>query len=326
MSILDSATQIIDTSSGLAITLSQDAQQQADRAVATATSWLNDSDKYIPPVVVAPVAPMATQLSDPTGKVEAAFDRTYAMFTADYQAQVSDFVLTYFPQVSSTLADNSDAWLNNALVNGGSGLPIDVENALWQRDRDRVVTAAIEAERTVVSEYASRGFSMPGGVLDNKVADIRLQASRQLAESSRTAATTNADWVLKNTQFAVEQTIKLRIGAMEALAAFLHAYAGIYSAAVDYSKVILECQSALWTASIQYYSSQVSYAGVATHGSEVDVSSQAQINSSAIGYIGESAKARASAAVGAAEALGRVASAALAAQHTNVSLSSSEQL
>jgi hypothetical protein len=113
---------------------------------------------------------------------------------------------------------------------------------------------------------------------------------------------------------------------MEALAAFLHAYAGIYSAAVDYSKVILECQSALWTASIQYYSSQVSYAGVATHGSEVDVSSQAQINSSAIGYIGESAKARASAAVGAAEALGRVASAALAAQHTNVSLSSSEQL
>jgi hypothetical protein len=324
MSVADAATSLIDTAAKDAQIYGSSAAQQASIAVAVATVYAGEI--VVPSVVVDNVDGITTAITDPTGKVEAAFASTYSMFTEDYQSQINTFIQTYFPSVSGTLTTASDTWLENSIVNGGSGLPEDVENALWQRDRDRVSLAASEAERTAVSEYAGRGFSMPSGVLDNKVADIRLQASRQLAESSRTAAITNAEWVLKNTQFAVEQAIKLRIGAMDALAAFLHAYAGIYSAAVDYSRVILACQTDLWTASIQYYSAQTSYAGVKAHGKEVDATVQAQTNVGWLNAQAEIAKGRASAAIGAANSLANMASASLAAQHTSISLSSSEQV
>jgi hypothetical protein len=324
MSAADVIDGMISSAESTASQYGSDAQHQADEAVTLATLYVGGIS--IPPVVVPNVDGIKTTISDPTGKVEAAFENTYAMFTADYQSQINEFILTYFPAVSGTLTTASDTWLETAIENGGSGIPAAVEDALWQRDRDRITLAAQESERTAISEYAARGFSMPGGVLDNKVADVRLQASRQLGEASRAAAITHADWVLKNTQFAVEQTIKLRIGAMEALAAFLHAYSGIYSAAVDYSKVILACQTDLWAASIQYYSAQVSYAGVQAHGKETDASVSAQTSVGFLGAQAEIAKGKASAAVGAANALASMASAALSANHTNASLSSSESL
>jgi hypothetical protein len=322
--VYSEAVDIIDNAQSVASAYGSDAQQQADQAINLATVY--GGGITVPPVVVDNVAGITTAITDPTGKVEAAFASTYAMFTDDYQAQINTFIQTYFPAISGTLTTASDAWLENAIVNGGSGLPADVENALWQRDRDRVSLAASEAERTAVSEYAGRGFSMPSGVLDNKVADIRLQASRQLAESSRTAAITHAEWALKNTQFAMEQTIKLRIGAMDALAAFLHAYAGIYSAAVDYSKVILACQTDLWAASIQYYSAQISYTGVKAHGKEVDATVAASTGVGWLNTQAEMAKGKASAAIGAASALASMASAALAAQHTNVGMGYNESI
>lgn len=134
----------------------------------------------------------------------------YAMITSNF----SSFINQYFPHPE--YFDNAYAWCNNAIMNGGSGISTVQENALWQRDRARVLSDSARAEDEATYQWASKRWSRPPGALDNQISEIRLDANRKLAESSRTTAIKQFDAELENVRFAVKEVIDQRQVALNA--------------------------------------------------------------------------------------------------------------
>lgn len=63
----------------------------------------------------------------------------------------------------------SEIWIRYRIsfqegLKGGTGLPIDIEEALFNRSRVRDSRETERAVQEVVSEWASRNFSMPQGM------------------------------------------------------------------------------------------------------------------------------------------------------------------
>jgi hypothetical protein len=197
---------------------------------------------------------------------------------------------------------------------------------LWQRDRDRITDETMRLEEEAYSEFAGRGFAMPGGVLLNRLDQVRLDASKKIADSSRTAAITTAEWALKNTQFAVEQGIKLRVEMLDALAKYLAVFAQIPNTAAEYAKVMLEAQTGLWDASARLYEDRIKEEALSVQAQTAVAANATQYAGVFTGTQAEMAKARASAAVGAAGALGQIAAAAIGAQQTGAHLGSQETI
>jgi hypothetical protein len=69
---------------------------------------------------------------------------------------------------TSTLLDNVSQKLIDRLT-GGTGLPADVEEALWNRGRDRESRASVQAKQELYNDHASKGWSLPSGILDKRV-------------------------------------------------------------------------------------------------------------------------------------------------------------
>ena len=74
---------------------------------------------------------------------------------------------------TSDLADSLENKVIYDLINGGTGLDADTEQAIWDRAQDR---QTIENEKTyneAMNFWASRGFSMPPGMLNAALVEAR---------------------------------------------------------------------------------------------------------------------------------------------------------
>jgi len=64
-----------------------------------------------------------------------------------------------------------------SMLGGTSGLPLFVENAIWAREMDREDGDQQRTEQEARDDWAMRGQTLPGGVLDSKLMQVR-QASQ----------------------------------------------------------------------------------------------------------------------------------------------------
>lgn len=93
--------------------------------------------------------------------------------------------------------------------NGGTGLDPDVEADIYQRHLDRTQdeNARMYAEQN--SYWGARGFTLPPGSLAGALCEINAQIGRNNAAASRDIAIQQAELAQKNTQFMVEQGVRL---------------------------------------------------------------------------------------------------------------------
>lgn len=71
------------------------------------------------------------------------------------------------------------------MMDGKSGLPAAVENALYERAREREVEAAEREVGAAADDWASKGYKYPGGVLAARVDRIRGDAERRVTTLGR---------------------------------------------------------------------------------------------------------------------------------------------
>lgn len=92
---------------------------------------------------------------------------------------------------------------------GGSGLPIDAERAIFARavDRDEAQTRR-EIDEAYV-DFASRGFSEPNGILAKRVERVRTEAAARRAGINRDLAIQVHTVAIENLRFSVTQSIAL---------------------------------------------------------------------------------------------------------------------
>jgi hypothetical protein len=71
------------------------------------------------------------------------------------------------------------------MLNGQSGLPVATEQAIWARQYERESEQANRAIQEANDDWATRGFTLPGGPLDGKLIKVRQNSQNQRNDLGR---------------------------------------------------------------------------------------------------------------------------------------------
>lgn len=123
-----------------------------------------------------------------------------------------DFTTRFLPESGEVEA--AMQWLVDAIRANGTGLPIQIEAQIWERDRARVGKETGRQVATAINSWAAKGYSIPPGAMVGQVAAIRRDAHDQLSTSSREIAIKVTEIHVENARFAVEQMLSLRNQAL----------------------------------------------------------------------------------------------------------------
>ena len=158
------------------------------------------------PVLLRPYAPALVELQIPAFDFDALqyFDEAAPQFSGNLgvsavlQWSNSEYEPEILPEVMARLRQMWD---------GGLGLPRDVEQAIYDRmyaREDLAIGRDIDAAYT---EFASRGFTMPPGMLSARIDALRADGQRNKLAASRELAIRAADVQIENLRFACQQGI-----------------------------------------------------------------------------------------------------------------------
>ena len=112
------------------------------------------------------------------------------------------------PDYKSDLLDDLQKKVSQWLE-GGTGLPAVVEDALFNRSRSRQSKETERAVQETREDWAARNYSLPSGVMAKQIAAIREQGRLQAAELNRDILIEASRWEIESIRFAVQQGIAL---------------------------------------------------------------------------------------------------------------------
>lgn len=178
-------------------------------------------------------------------------------------------------QYTSALLTAGTAYLQDVIVNGGTGLNADVENAIWDRGREREARSRADALKDL-DKMEEMGFALPPGVyLDARLkittesdftnrglsreilikqAELAYQAGKDMVTLAIQLESKNMDManaleqrLFEATKYATEAGVSIYNARVQAYAAFLDAYktkVQIYTAQVQAQLALVEVYKA----------------------------------------------------------------------------------
>ncbi|MCP4257958.1 MAG: hypothetical protein GY774_10585, partial [Planctomycetes bacterium] len=168
-----------------------------------------------------------------------------------YTLQVPTTQFAYVePTYTSDLKDALDAKLQADLASGGSGLGATIEDALWERTRERDDKDYVEAAAKLDSQWSGKGFSLPSGVLTELHQDLIVDDRNQRIERNRDISIEQARLAQTNTHFIITSSLSLEQLEMN------HA-SEIYNRALDSEKASIEFGIAYHNLKIADYNAQL---------------------------------------------------------------------
>lgn len=302
-------------------------QNQSRAAVANANAALLIADPapQLVPVLLdrsylPPAAPDFPALDPNNG--QAIYDAALATLLAQIQDGFNYIVNNFFTHPE--FYDDAIEWCDRAVVSGGTGINVNVEQALWQRGRARILADSQRATDELFSTYANRRFPLPPGVLVGGALDIELDAGRKLAEQSRDISVKSFDQEIENVRFAVKTIIDQRQVALQS--------------GIEYAKVLMlgpqtAMQLATGLSGLQYdyfrsltayYSAQVAAAEPAVRLAITDATLKLQAEQANLSALSATQHDKVQAALGAMQLLGTQASAGINAIGGRASISGSD--
>ena len=146
----------------------------------------------------------------------------------------------------------------NAMLGGGTGLPTAVALALRNRAffvEDRL---AAQAEQTAIADWLARGFTLPGGALEVKLAEIRQQNRDKKEELNLNLWIEEAKFEIENLRFAVQQGIAYEAMRKDALVNLYRVAGDLASKAADVQLKLVDAAVNIFQAKAQMWQMQFS--------------------------------------------------------------------
>lgn len=204
-------------------------------------------------VVDRPVIPAADLSSD----VKAAFDYAFSSLNDSVKPQIVAYLQQFFPDIAGAVKTGSDQWIVDAIANGGRTMPVEVENAIWNRARDKEVQDSLRAEQSIIDATAARGFAMLPGSRYDALLNLQQEASGRMATIGRDIAAKSFEIASEGAKFAIQQAIGLRTAFVSALGEFIRSAMIQPNSAADYAKTMLAARSGLYDSAVRLYSASV---------------------------------------------------------------------
>lgn len=149
------------------------------------------------------------------------------------------------PAYTSQLLDNLKANLNSRMQ-GGTGLSPGVEQAIWDRARDRETQVALSKEQEVMRSFETFGFPMPAGAIVGQLADARREYQDKLSGLSRDIAIKQADLEQQNLRDAISAATQLEAQLID------YSYK-IEQLAFEAAKALADNEIAAFNSNIEHY-------------------------------------------------------------------------
>lgn len=168
---------------------------------------------------------------------------------------VDSMMAKYHPGYSAAKA-TLEAQLARYMA-GGTGINAATEDAIYERERDKVSAEARRVSDASFSEYADRGFTMPPGALAAAVSAARQGGADNLARTAREIRVMAMEMEQKNLQFAVDRSADLRKAAVSSALAYHQNLTSINGQALEYAKNILGSIVELYNITVKAYATRV---------------------------------------------------------------------
>lgn len=151
---------------------------------------------------------------------------------------------------TSDLLDAYRGLLTSWIEGTATGIPEDVELAIWNRARDREAALYGSALTNIAKDFAARGFPIPPGAAA-ALAHQAIQKAREAGSTvSRDIAIKQAELEQANRHFALSEARQIEMGLM--------AYASqIAQRSFDAAKYVVEAAVAVYGARVQQYNADV---------------------------------------------------------------------
>lgn len=238
---------VVDEFTALPPTLSNPVAPTVNFGTVPTLPTLRDVTVPEAPVVTLPSVPTMLALNTHTfGGIDLHEDWLDKLDTIPELSVLQPEKLQYVrgPQYASQLLDNLKATINARLM-GGSGLLPAVEQALWDRARDRETQIALMKEQEVMRGAESLGFPMPAGAAFGALADARREYHDKLSGLSRDIAIKQAEMEQDNLKNAIASATQLE------------------SQLIDYSykieRLVFEAAQAAATNEVQVFNANVEH-------------------------------------------------------------------
>ena len=231
-------------------------------------------DELLHPTFAAPVLPDRAEPTKPTTtlpgfdavapvndtvaptNLDVAFDANYRsassstinMVNGLVDAELTKLNPRYFDQMGK-IEDQLATYLA-----GGTGLNPTVEDAIYERAKDKNLAEARRMRNAAFNDLAGRGFTMPTGALLSAVQQARQNGSDNLARASTEITVMQAEMEQKNLQFAVTTSAGIRQWVVSAMLSYMQNLVTINGQALDYAKSILGAVIEVYNASVKAFS------------------------------------------------------------------------
>ncbi len=311
MSIEAQVNTIINNALTTAQTKVADASSYADQAmqaastliVATAPDEIDDFNTFT-------IQPHTSFFTDLAGDFEGEADSQATKILNDLDSRFSDFLDTYYPSTVTRFESARD-WIDNQILNGGSGINADVESQVWDRARSREDKLALRSIDDALYSVGRRGWPTPPGV------DLeRLQMAEQ--ENLNKQATLERDIAIKTFETEVQVTLKavefaidIQTQAQTAVAAYISAIVAAYNSATNHGEILAKLTGELYDYTLKYYTMKLSYESERVKTEAVKYNAELDTTRLARDIIASRAETMTNAAISAAVAMGNIGSAAM---------------
>lgn len=174
--------------------------------------------------------------------------------------EAEKWVDKYFPEINACLRTSPEEWLCGIITGQKPfGLSKEVFEAVWHESRDREYRARNSAVRQINAEFSQRGFDMPSGAHIAAITQAEQAAADAIGEVNRAQTVKDAEIKLDLLKFAEEQAIRLKLGVLQAMAAFYNQWVDIPDKDYEAGRLKTQAYAAFQSALSSYYNVQLGF-------------------------------------------------------------------
>ncbi len=145
------------------------------------------------------------------------------------------------------------------MAEGGTALPDNIEQAIFDRTRRRTRAEQEARETEVWQDAAQRGFTMPPGITQAALHRAGTQANNENTTAASDVAIRMAELEQQNIQFALQTMSSLRQAVINATLQYAGTLAQVNGQALEYSRAVAASAIESYNAEVNLFNAKVSY-------------------------------------------------------------------
>lgn len=307
---------IIETAMLTASTFTDNVKSAADDLIDVQGGHYFEAPTNLTGFVPTAIEPEIPTVADSILTYEAQLAEIVAMLSRE----MSKFFKDYYPLESDSF-DESTAWLINTITNGGTGINADIEDAVWQRNRERIIADGRRVQNQITVGFTAKGHMMPQGAMNAAIRESLYDQAGKTGDASTAQAAKQLEIEISTIKFAIEESLKSRTMAMGAAADYIKALASAPTNAISVAELTGDAQAKMMSAAATWYSARQGRDDMILKSKLAELDSSVDMYKHKGNKSVDSAGVDASALGAAADAYGKTASAALSSLNSIISTS-----